>query len=271
MIKQGPSSLRKQGSRYFPMSVVFASVLFSLIFAASAAHAMHLKDGTLPLSWSLLWFAVSAPFIAMGLRRISQLARDDHSIKPLVGLLAAVVFIISCMPIPIPTLGTSSHPCGVGISAVLLGPALSMIIATVALLIQSLFLSHGGLTTLGANAVAMGVAGSWGAFLIFKGLRSVRVSLGMAAFAAGVFADWATYLATSGILASGIRGNQPFLPLFLKVVVAFVPTQLPIGILEGAITAGVVTLLYRKRPELLMRLGVLTSADDTVEGQKVKV
>ena len=42
-----------------------------------------------------------------------------------------------------------------------------------------------------------------------------------------------------------------------KIVLAFIPTQLPLGILEGAMTAGMVTLLYRKRPDLLVRMKVI--------------
>ena len=55
------------------------------------------------------------------------------------------------------------------------------------------------------------------------------------------------------ILAAGIRGTSPFWPLAGKIALAFVPTQLPLGIIEGAITAGMVSLLHKKRPDLLAR------------------
>src|SRR5512147_871423 len=102
-----------------------------LLTLAIPAHAMHISEGILPLNWAAFWFVVAVPFVAMGLRRLNALSRDDLSIKPLVGLLAAVVFIISCMPIPVPTAGTCSHPCGTAISAVLLGPFVSVLISTV--------------------------------------------------------------------------------------------------------------------------------------------
>jgi cobalt/nickel transport system permease protein len=97
----------------------------------------------------------------------------------------------------------------------------------------------------------MGVVGSFAAYIVFRGLRLAGASLGVAGFGAGLLADWATYFTTSVELASGIRGDAPFLPLLGKIVLAFIPSQLPLGILEGAITAGMVTLLYRKRPDLL--------------------
>jgi cobalt/nickel transport system permease protein len=171
------------------------------------------------------------------------------------------VFVISCLPVPVPTAGTCSHPCGTGISAILLGPLVSVVIAAVALLIQALFLAHGGLSTWGADLVAMGIAGSAAGWLVFRGLRAAGASLGMAGFVAGVAADWATYLVTSLELAAGIRGAEPFWPLAGKILIAFVPTQLPLGLLEGAMTAGMVLLLSRKRPDLLVKMGVIPRAE----------
>jgi cobalt/nickel transport system permease protein len=200
---------------------------------------------------------VAVPFVALGVRRLNTLAKDDLSFKPLVGLMAAVVFIISCMPVPVPTAGTCSHPCGTGMAAILVGPFVSTLVAAVALLLQALFLAHGGLSTWGANIVSMGVVGSFTGYLAFRGLRAIGAPLAVAGFFAGLFADWGTYLATSVELASGIRGDAPFLPLLGKVVIAFIPTQLPLGILEGAMTAGMVVLLYRKRPDLLISMGII--------------
>jgi cobalt/nickel transport system permease protein len=228
-----------------------------LLASAVPAHAMHISEGILPLPWATLWFAIALPFVALGCRELKRVALDDLAMKPLVGLLAAVVFIISCMPIPVPTAGTCSHPCGTAISAVLVGPYLSVLISTVALLIQALVMAHGGLTTLGADILSMGVIGSFTGYATFKGLRRFGASLGVAAFCGGVLTDWATYMMTSLELASGIRGSEPFLPLFTKIVIAFVPTQLPLGLLEGAMTAGMVTLLARKRPDLLVKMRLM--------------
>ncbi len=233
----------------------------SLLVIATPAHAMHISEGILPFDWTALWFAVAAPFVALGVRRLNALARDDLSMKPLVGLMAAVVFVISCMPIPVPTAGTCSHPCGTGIAAILVGPFVSVLITSVALLIQALFLAHGGLSTLGADIVSMGVVGSFGGWLAFRGLRRMGAGLGAAGFCAGLIADWATYATTAVELASGIRGDAPFLPLFGRIVVAFIPTQLPLGVLEGAMTAGMVVLLYRKRPDLLVKMRVLKAEE----------
>ncbi len=218
---------------------------------------MHISEGLLPFDWAALWFAASAPFVAFGLCRLRKLSSVDLSFKPLVGLMAAAVFVISCMPIPVPTAGTCSHPCGTGLSGILLGPSISVLVAAAALLIQALFLSHGGLSTLGANIFSMGVMGSFTGFVVFRLLRAFRVNLVVAGFIAGILSDWATYAATSAELAAGIRGDSAFVPLLSKILVAFVPTQLPLGILEGVMTAGMMSLLCRKRPDLLVKMRVL--------------
>jgi cobalt/nickel transport system permease protein len=232
-----------------------------LLATASDAHAMHISEGILPFNWAVLWFAVALPFVGLGLYRLKKMSMADLSFKPLVGLMAAVVFIISCMPIPVPTAGTCSHPCGTGISGILLGPAISILITAAALLIQALFLAHGGLSTWGADIVSMGVVGSFAGYFTFKTLRMLKVNIAIAGFMAGLLADWATYLTTSVELASGIRGDSAFLPLFWKIVIAFVPTQLPLGILEGAITSGMVVLLFKKRPDLLIKMGVVKAGE----------
>jgi len=236
-------------------------LIMLLLMCPADAYAMHISEGLLPFGWAALWDATALPFVAYGLYRIKRITASDLSFKPLVGLLAAVVFIISCMPVPVPTAGTCSHPCGTGITGILLGPAISIVITSAALLIQALFLSHGGLTTWGANIVSMGIMGSFAGYLTFRGLRAIKCNIAVAGFAAGLFADWATYLGTSVELALGIRGDAPFLPIATKIAIAFIPTQLPLGILEGAITAGMVTLLYKKRPDLLIRMSVIKSGE----------
>jgi cobalt/nickel transport system permease protein len=241
-----------------------ACVAFIAVFLfclPGSALAMHISEGLLPFNWAALWFAVATPFLAYGLYRLKKISKTDISFKPLVGLMTAVVFIISCMPIPVPTAGTCSHPCGTGMSAILLGPPISILIAAAALLIQALFLSHGGLSTWGANIVSMGVMGSFAGYGTFRLLRALRINLSVAGFFAGLLADWATYLSTSIMLALGIKGADPFMPIFTKIVISFIPTQLPLGILEGAMTASLVVMLAKRRPDLLIKMNVMKSGE----------
>jgi cobalt/nickel transport system permease protein len=256
---QNNPKFKIQNSRAHLISLFLITCCF--VFTAQNVHAMHISEGILPFHWAAFWSLLAVPFVAYGLYRLRKLSAADLSFKPLVGLMAAVVFIISCMPIPVPTAGSCSHPCGTAISGILVGPAISILVAAVALLIQALFLAHGGLSTWGANLISMGVMGSLAGFLTFKALRSMKINLAISGFAAGLLADWATYFTTSIELASGIKGGSPFIPLFSKILIAFIPTQLPLGILEGAMTAGMIVLLYKKRPDLLVRMKVLKAEE----------
>jgi cobalt/nickel transport system permease protein len=246
-------------ARLFSEMIALAAWLtFSI---APDADAMHIADGIIPFSWAAVWYAIALPFIALGLRRMQALAADDFAMKPLVGLIAAIVFIVSCMPVPVPFVGTCSHPSGTGIAAILLGPLVAVPVAVAALLLQALFLAHGGLSTLGANVLAMGIVGSFAAYAVFRGARHLGVGLGVAGFCAGLAADWATYLTTSAELALGLQGTESFFSLFSTIALAFLPTQLPLGILEGAMTAGVVVMLSRKRPDLLVKMCILKAGE----------
>lgn len=251
------SYLMKRG----PLVILLTFILS--IFIRDNVFAMHISEGILPWNWAALWLILALPFVALGLMRLKKLSKEDFSFKPLVGLMAAGVFIISCMPVPVPTAGTCSHPCGTGISAILVGPLISILITAAALLIQALFLAHGGLSTWGADIVSMGIVGSFAGYLTFKCLRKIKINMPVSAFMAGLFADWATYLTTSVELACGIKGDSSFMPLFWKILVAFIPTQVPLGILEGAMTAGVVVLLYKRRPDLLVKMRVLKEGEVT--------
>jgi cobalt/nickel transport system permease protein len=225
-----------------------------IVFGVEPANAMHVSDGILPASWAIFWFAVSIPFLVLGLRNLKLRSEHDPHIKAFVGLVGAGVFVISCMPIPVPTAGTCSHPCGTGIAAILIGPALSCVVASVALFLQALFLAHGGLTTLGANIVSMGIVGSYAGYAAFVVARRLGAPWVVAAFAAGLLADWGTYGTTSLTLALALHGDTSFWTLFTSILVAFVPTQVPLGVVEGFVSAGAYTFIQSRRPEFLGRL-----------------
>ena len=223
----------------------------SALLMPSSAYAMHISEGILPPSWAGLWYLIAAPFLWWGIWDIKRRSEKDPQFKILVAMVGAAVFIISCMPIPVPTAGTCSHPCGTGLGAIIIGPAPTIVVASIALLLQALFLAHGGLTTLGADIVSMGVGGALSGYFIFCLLRRLKLNYFVCAFAAGLISDWVTYTITATALATGLQGDGEFLPMFLAIIVAFIPTQLPLGILEGFLSAGAYRFVRTRRPELL--------------------
>jgi cobalt/nickel transport system permease protein len=228
-------------------------LVVALLSVPRDASAMHLADGVLPGGWCITWTLLALPFVAGALRRFGD--RDARS-TPLVAMVGAAVFALSCMPIPVPLVGSCSHPCGTGLAAVLLGPSRTIVLTFVALLLQALFLAHGGVTTLGADVLSMGVVGGLTGYAAFHGARRAGVGMWGAAFLAGVLSDWATYAMTALEIALGLHGDRAVAGLFVTVAAAFAPTQLPLGILEGFLTAGALSFVHRRRPDLLARLGL---------------
>lgn len=225
-----------------------------LATTSEPAYAMHISEGILPVHWAALWFVLSVPFVAWGLRNLRIRSKEEPHLKAMVALVGAAVFVISCMPIPVPTAGTCSHPCGTGMAAILIGPTLTVVVASVALVLQALFLAHGGLTTLGADILSMGVIGAFTGYGIFVLARRIGAPWAVAAFMAGLLSDWAVYSATSFFLATALHGDGSFAPMFLTILAAFVPTQVPLGILEGFLSAGCYSFVHARRPEFLAML-----------------
>jgi cobalt/nickel transport system permease protein len=232
-----------------PLFITAISVTALLL--PTPAFAMHISEGILPISWAALWYAVALPFVAWGLRDLRRRSENAPSFKPFVGLVGAAVFLISCMPVPVPTAGTCSHPAGTGLAAILIGPGLTVVVASIALTLQALFLAHGGLTTLGANIVSMGVAGAYTGYGVYAIGRRLGLPWVAAAFLAGLFSDWATYAMTSVELAAALHGSSSFSAMLSLILLAFVPTQLPLGIVEGFLCAGALKFVRNRKPELL--------------------
>lgn len=231
-----------------------------IALSPATAFAMHISEGILPAPWAAFWFVLSSPFVYWGLRELHSRSQTSPQIKPMVGLVGAAVFIISCMPIPVPTAGTCSHPCGTGLAAILIGPSLTVVVTSVALVLQALFLAHGGLTTLGADIFSMGVAGAFVGYGVFRLARRFGANWVIAAFLAGLLSDWATYSVTSLELASALHGSGSFIHMFTTILLAFVPTQLPLGVLEGFLCVGAYKFIQTRRPELLRTLALGGSA-----------
>lgn len=214
---------------------------------------MHIQDGFMTSQWAAGWYTVSAVFVAKGIYDIKKRAGENKMFKPLLGLFSAAVFFISLLPLPVPVLGTSSHAAGTPMAAILAGPFVTTVLSMIALLLQAAFFGHGGFTTLGANTFSMGVAGAFIGYGLFRLCRKLGLSLGVAACFAGIFGDLAVYCTTSFQLAYG--GIQKL--SVLTFIWVYMPTQLPLSILEGLVTGGMVTYIARVRPDILVHLGII--------------
>ncbi|AGK95810.1 energy-coupling factor ABC transporter permease [Clostridium pasteurianum] len=212
---------------------------------------MHIEDGILsPAAWVPM-YAVSAAFILPGVREIKRRADENLYYKPFLAMIGVGVFIISCMHLPVPVTGSCSHPCGTALAAILVGPFATAVISAIVLFFQAIFLGHGGITTIGANTLSMGIAGGFSGYFCWKVLRKFNIPLWLAAGTAGFVGDIVTYLASAFELAISLHGNIPLVKQWMIFFMGYGPTQLPLAIAEAVFTAVVLKAMVSRRPDLL--------------------
>lgn len=243
------------------LSIFVAVFLLLLLIPDKSLYAMHITEGILPPKWVFTWFGVSIPFVGIGIYSIKLKKMQSPSYIPLAGMMGAAVFVFSCFPVPVVALNgmATSHPCGTGMSAILLGPFVSVVISAIALLIQALFLAHGGLTTLGGNIFSMGILGSFSGYFIFKLTQRFGLKLFWCGFLAGIFSDLFTYFGTSlalGLLV--INKGDSFFKATMEIFAVFLLTsQGVLCIIEGLVVGFVLVFINKRKPDILLRLGVI--------------
>ena len=233
-------------------------ILLLIMLVPSSAFAMHIMEGFLPKEHAALWLLAAAPFLFFGAKTIAQIVSRYPERKMILGLAASFIFVISALKIPSIT-GSSSHATGVGLSAVLFGPAASSVLSGIVLLFQAVLLAHGGLTTWGANVFSMGVAGAFAAWAIFRLSRHFGAGEKVAVFLAAFCGDLVTYVFTAGQLALAFPDPVGgFGAAFGKFLSIFALTQLPLAVSEGLLSVvvyngllhygeqGLLTLWWRK-------------------------
>ena len=168
----------------------------------------------------------------------------DEKRIPLLAVLAAGIFAIMSMNIPIP-FGTSGHMVGGALVAIVfLAPEAAVLVFTVVLLIQALIFGDGGITVLGANVLNMAIIGGGVGLYTFKGLQKFIGKLpasGVAAWLATVIAALACAVEMS------IAGTFP-ISIGIPSMVLY---HVFIGVIEAVLTVIVLGALDNFRPDLL--------------------
>jgi cobalt/nickel transport system permease protein len=221
---------------------------------------MHIPDGYLSPASCATLFAGSAPFWYVSLQKMK---RNLHTrMIPLVSVFAACSFVIMMFNLPLPG-GTTGHAVGMGIAAIVLGPWASILAISTAVVVQAIFFGDGGITAIGANCFNMAIAGSLGAYAVYR-LIAGRTAVGsprrvVAAALAGYFA-----INLSAFLAAVEFGIQPLLyrdaagtplyapyPLHIAIPAMMIGHLTIAGLAEMFLSAGVVAYLQKAEPQLL--------------------
>ncbi len=217
---------------------------------------MHIMEGFLPLYWCVFWYILALPVVAYGAYKMNKLIKANRDVLPLLAVSGAFIFVLSSLKMPSVT-GSCSHPTGTGMGAILFGPWITSVLSIIVLIYQAIFLAHGGLTTLGANTFSMGIVGPIMGYLVYKGAMKWNVNMYIAVFLAALIADWATYIVTSIELAVAFpAASGGVLASFEAFLAVFAITQVPLAIVEGAVTALMFKYIVQLRSDVLLKLNV---------------
>jgi cobalt/nickel transport system permease protein len=223
-------------------------------------NGMHIPDGYLSPSTCATLCAAAAPFWYVALKRIRKTLTTRT--VPLLAVFAAFSFVIMMFNLPVPG-GTTAHAVGMGMSAVLLGPFVSILSLSVALFIQCLFFGDGGITTFGANCFNMAILGSLSAYVVYRILsRGAEIDSTRRMIAAG-FAGYvgmnvaalcaAIEFGIRPLLfreASGVPLYAPY-PLSVSIPAMMIGHLTFAGFAEFIVSAGVVRYVQQIDPSLL--------------------
>lgn len=199
---------------------------------------MHIADGVLPLTSLAAGWAGTAVVTGFTLRKAPF---EDLSKA---AVMTAGFFVASLIHVPLGP--TSVHLTLNGLLGIVLGP-LAFPAILVGLILQALLFQHGGLLTVGANALMLGLPALLAA-LIFQ-MRKFFPQRHLAALFA--FLAGAVAIAFSGVILALwlASAGREFWAIARLALVA----HLPLMPLEGLVCAGSAVFLEKIKPDVLWR------------------
>ncbi|WP_321504616.1 cobalt transporter CbiM [uncultured Methanoregula sp.] len=204
---------------------------------------MHIPDAFIPIWQGAIYWIIALVFIALALRW----ARSEMSEEkiPLIAVLAAGIFALQSFNLPV-SFGTSGHLVGGALAAIILGsPFAAVFILTLVLIVQAVLFGDGGITTMGANIINMGVLGGFVGFYSFKGLMRATKNVNLSGFAAAWLACVIPALACA--VEMFFAGTFPL----REGLVAMGLYHALIGIIEGFVTVIAIRLIVAARPDIV--------------------
>ena len=209
---------------------------------------MHVPDGFMNVTMSAATGAISFGTLWAYIRSAKDLIADKFI--ALTGMMSALIFVLQMINFPVAA-GTSGHLLGGALAVIVLGPRLGLICLSVVVIIQSLLFADGGLSALGVNVLNMAIVTTTTSWFIvkywIKFIGKNKTSIVTVSVLAGILSVVFSSIAFTIQYAIGGTISIPV----GTVLIAMVTTHLIIGLGEGVITALIITLLMRVRPDLV--------------------
>lgn len=210
---------------------------------------MHMADALISPAVGGTMLAVTAGLAVYSAKKIKD--DMDETKIPLMGVMGAFVFAAQMINFTIPATGSSGHLGGGMLLAILLGPYAGFLTMVSILLIQALFFGDGGLLAYGCNVFNLGFYPCFVAYPFIykwftrKGLTSKSILWG--AVVSGIVG---LQLGAISVVMETLASGKTELP-FSTFVLLMQPIHLGIGLVEGLVTAAIITYIWKARPEIL--------------------
>jgi cobalt/nickel transport system permease protein len=210
---------------------------------------MHMADALIsPAVGGTMWAATAGLTIYSAQKLKEDL--DEHKV-PLMGVLGAFIFAAQMINFTIPATGSSGHLAGGMILAILLGPYAAFLVMASVLTIQALFFADGGLLALGCNIFNLGFFPCFIAYpFIYKKIVGEQPTPGRILLGAMLAAILSLQMGAFGVVLETLFSGISELPFFTFLLL-MLPIHLGIGIVEGLVTAAVVSFVWKAHPEIL--------------------
>ena len=209
---------------------------------------MHVPDGFINASVSAATGVISFGTLWAYIRSASSLIADKFI--ALTGMMTALIFVLQMINFPVAA-GTSGHLLGGALAVIVLGPRLGLICLSVVVIIQSLLFADGGLSALGINVMNMAIVTSVTAWVVvkywIKFIGKTPSSLIIVSVLSGIIS---VVFSSIAFMVQYILGGTISIPVG-TVLIAMISVHFLIGFGEGVITALIVGLLIRVRPDLI--------------------
>ncbi|MFH1957122.1 MAG: energy-coupling factor ABC transporter permease [bacterium] len=210
---------------------------------------MHMADALISPAVGAAMWAAAAGLIGFSSKKVKE-EMDDRKV-PLMGVLGAFIFAAQMINFSIPATGSSGHLGGGMILAILLGPYAAFLVMASVLIVQALFFADGGLLALGCNIINLGFFPCFVIYpLIYRKIAGDSSTQGKIMFGSLIGAIAGLQLGAFGVVLETVFSGISELPL-RTFVLLMQPIHLAIGIVEGLVTAAVVTFVWKASPEIV--------------------
>lgn len=210
---------------------------------------MHMADALItPLVGGTMW-VMSTVTANRSINKVKSELEDNKI--PLMGVMGAFVFTAQMINFSIPGTGSSGHLGGGMLLAILLGPYAGFLAMAAILAIQALFFADGGLLALGCNIFNLGFYTCFVTYpFIYKKMMKKRYTtsriIGASVLASIIGLQLGAFSVVVQTMLSGkVDLSFGTFALLMQLI------HLPIGLVEGLITAAVINFVWKARPELI--------------------